>query len=81
MKSRQRGISITDEDGVLIGGQIWNLLDPDDVRAFAYRVAELHPAAEWLRPIVTEAIEAGLSSMMDAGDSDWNGDDRLKAGD
>ena len=81
MKSRQRGISITDEDGVLIGGQIWNLLDPDDVRAFACRVAELHPTAEWLRPIVTEAIEAGLSSMMDAEDSDWNDDDRLKAGD
>ena len=66
MKDRQFGISITDKTGDVIAGQIWNLMDPDDVRAFACRVAELHPSAEWIRPIITEAIEAGLSSMMNA---------------
>jgi len=64
MKERQFGISITDENGDVIGGQIWNLMEPDDVRAFACRVALLSPGAEWLRPIVTEAIEAGLDSML-----------------
>ena len=66
MEDRQFGISITDKTGDVIAGQIWNLMDPDDVRAFACRVAELHPSAEWIRPIITEAIEAGLSSMMNA---------------
>ena len=66
MEDRQFGISITDKTGDVIAGQIWNLMDPYDVRAFAWRVAELHPSAEWIRPIITEAIEAGLSSMMNA---------------
>ena len=68
MKTRQFGISITDEEGILVDGQIWNLLDPDDVRAFACSVALLTPGSEWLRPIITDAIEAGLASMI-------NGDD------